>query len=163
MNIDQSFHELVRLVRRFQAIERPNSAAPDSRDSSRRNKKCLILWKLSLCAYIQSGWCGQGYSNWPFWVNKPHHHVTVTKNRFQRRNPPNQWPINVSNVIIPHLDTPKMKTWVKIVHNQWERWVCFIRGKDKKSNHTSSRLALLIWDLPLKTNYFYEQITIFKS
>ena len=43
MNIDQSFHELVRLVRRFQALERPNSAAPDTRDSSRRNKKCLIL------------------------------------------------------------------------------------------------------------------------
>jgi len=47
MNIDQSFHELVRLVRRFQAIERPSSAVgnqanTDSRDGQRR-KKCSIL------------------------------------------------------------------------------------------------------------------------
>jgi len=44
MNIDQSFHELVRLVRRFQAIERPGSVVGngDSRDGGRR-KKCHIL------------------------------------------------------------------------------------------------------------------------
>jgi Ras-related protein R-Ras2 len=47
MNVDQAFYELVRLVRRFQALERPCSAAGenDAYDGSRRrgNKKCTIL------------------------------------------------------------------------------------------------------------------------
>jgi len=50
MNVDQAFYELVRLVRRFQALERPGSAADenDAYDGSRRRggsgrKKCTIL------------------------------------------------------------------------------------------------------------------------
>jgi len=50
MNIDQAFHELVRLVRRFQAIERPSSSAAGGADSldgggagRRKKSKCLIL------------------------------------------------------------------------------------------------------------------------
>jgi Ras-related protein R-Ras2 len=50
MNVDQAFYELVRLGRRFQALERPGSAADDNDayDGSRRRgggsrKKCTIL------------------------------------------------------------------------------------------------------------------------
>lgn len=50
MNVDQAFYELVRLVRRFQALERPGSAADenDAYDGGRRRgggsrKKCTIL------------------------------------------------------------------------------------------------------------------------
>lgn len=51
MNVDQAFHELVRLVRRFQVLERPDSVASNHADGglhggrgSRRTKKnCAIL------------------------------------------------------------------------------------------------------------------------
>lgn len=48
MNVDQAFHELVRLVRRFQALERPDSVASnhvDHGNASKRRKKssCAIL------------------------------------------------------------------------------------------------------------------------
>lgn len=39
MNVDQSFHELVRLVRKFQESERPTTKT----DYQRRKKKCTIL------------------------------------------------------------------------------------------------------------------------
>ncbi|QQP38430.1 Ras-related protein R-Ras2 [Caligus rogercresseyi] len=40
MNVDQAFYELVRLVRRFQALERPASRAAVSR---KKKSKCTIL------------------------------------------------------------------------------------------------------------------------
>lgn len=41
MNVDQAFYELVRLVRRFQAMERPSQ---DATDAQRRKKsKCVVL------------------------------------------------------------------------------------------------------------------------
>lgn len=51
MNVDQAFHELVRLVRRFQVLERPDSVASNHVDgsgignASKRRKKssCAIL------------------------------------------------------------------------------------------------------------------------
>ena len=52
MNVDQAFHELVRLVRRFQALERPDSvagsnhvdgAAGGSGRSRRKKSSCAIL------------------------------------------------------------------------------------------------------------------------
>lgn len=42
MNVDQAFHELVRLIRRFQAMERPVVAA-DKREKSPSKGKCSIL------------------------------------------------------------------------------------------------------------------------
>jgi hypothetical protein len=41
----QAFFELVRLVRRFQSLERPNSASGDANDFGKRRKKskCAIL------------------------------------------------------------------------------------------------------------------------
>jgi len=42
MNVDQAFHELVRLIRRFQALERP--VAPSKRETSPGSKsKCTLL------------------------------------------------------------------------------------------------------------------------
>lgn len=47
MNVDQAFFELVRLVRRFQALERPDSVASNHVDSSsksrRKKSSCAIL------------------------------------------------------------------------------------------------------------------------
>lgn len=47
MNVDQSFHELVRIIRRFQALERPDSVAgshPDGNVKERRKRpNCAIL------------------------------------------------------------------------------------------------------------------------
>ena len=51
MNVDQAFHELVRLVRRFQALERPDSVASNHVDgagggaggSRRKKTSCAIL------------------------------------------------------------------------------------------------------------------------
>jgi len=41
MNVDQAFHELVRLIRRFQALERP--VVPSKRESSPSKGKCTLL------------------------------------------------------------------------------------------------------------------------
>jgi len=48
MNVDQAFYELVRLVRRFQALERPDSVASNHADTSssrsrRKKNSCAIL------------------------------------------------------------------------------------------------------------------------
>ena len=40
MNVDQSFFELVRLIRRFQALERPVAA---QKEKEKPKSKCLIL------------------------------------------------------------------------------------------------------------------------
>ena len=48
MNVDQSFHELVRIVRRFQAMERPDSVAGNHDENLKNRRKrnnCAILWK----------------------------------------------------------------------------------------------------------------------
>lgn len=42
MNVDQAFHELVRLIRRFQAMERPVET-PSKREKSPSKGKCAIL------------------------------------------------------------------------------------------------------------------------
>lgn len=39
MNVDQAFHELVRIVRKFQVAERP----PLKPSSNKSKKKCVIL------------------------------------------------------------------------------------------------------------------------
>jgi len=41
MNVDQAFHELVRLIRRFQALERP--VVPNKREASPSKGKCTLL------------------------------------------------------------------------------------------------------------------------
>jgi len=41
MNVDQAFHELVRLIRRFQALERP--VVPSKREASPNKGKCTLL------------------------------------------------------------------------------------------------------------------------
>jgi len=41
MNVDQAFHELVRLIRRFQALERP--VVPSKREASPSKGKCTLL------------------------------------------------------------------------------------------------------------------------
>jgi len=41
MNVDQSFHELVRLIRRFQALERP--VAPVKKEEKPSKGRCLVL------------------------------------------------------------------------------------------------------------------------
>jgi len=41
MNVDQAFHELVRLIRRFQALERP--VVPSKRETSPSKGKCTLL------------------------------------------------------------------------------------------------------------------------
>jgi len=41
MNVDQAFHELVRLIRRFQALERPT--VPSKRETSPSKGKCTLL------------------------------------------------------------------------------------------------------------------------
>jgi len=41
MNVDQAFHELVRLIRKFQALERP--VAPIKRETKPSKGKCAIL------------------------------------------------------------------------------------------------------------------------
>jgi len=41
MNVDQSFHELVRLIRRFQALERP--VAPVKKEEKPSKGKCCVL------------------------------------------------------------------------------------------------------------------------
>ena len=47
MNVDSAFHELVRIIRRFQALERPESVAGNHEDPNlkrRRNRNnCAIL------------------------------------------------------------------------------------------------------------------------
>jgi len=45
MNVDQAFHELVRLIRRFQILERPDSVASNHVDGAARKtkKNCAIL------------------------------------------------------------------------------------------------------------------------
>ena len=49
MNVDQSFHELVRIVRRFQVLERPDSVnsnhVTDGQNDGvkRKRKNCAIL------------------------------------------------------------------------------------------------------------------------
>jgi len=46
MNVDQSFHELVRIVRRFQAMERPDSVAGNHDENLKNRRKrnnCAIL------------------------------------------------------------------------------------------------------------------------
>ena len=47
MNVDPAFHELVRIIRRFQALERPESVAGNHEDPNlkrRRNRNnCAIL------------------------------------------------------------------------------------------------------------------------
>merc|ERR1712181_28549 len=42
MNVDQAFHELVRLIRRFQALERP--VVPSKRETSPSKGKCTLLY-----------------------------------------------------------------------------------------------------------------------
>ena len=44
MNVDLAFHELVRLIRRFQALERPLTSNKDQRQMRKRRKMCLLLW-----------------------------------------------------------------------------------------------------------------------
>merc|ERR1711962_807392 len=41
MNVDQSFHELVRLIRRFQALQRP--VAPVKKEEKPSKGRCLVL------------------------------------------------------------------------------------------------------------------------
>ena len=41
VNVDQAFYELVRLVRRFQALERPQST--DNKSNRQKKNKCAIL------------------------------------------------------------------------------------------------------------------------
>ena len=43
MNVDLAFHELVRLIRRFQALERPLTSNKDQRQMRKRRKMCLLL------------------------------------------------------------------------------------------------------------------------
>ena len=43
MNIDQAFHELVRLVRRFQDLERPISDSSASQHNRNKQSKCNLL------------------------------------------------------------------------------------------------------------------------
>lgn len=43
MNVDLAFHELVRLIRRFQALERPLTSSKDQRQARKRRKMCMLL------------------------------------------------------------------------------------------------------------------------
>lgn len=43
MNVDLAFHELVRLIRRFQALERPLTSNKDQRQARKRRKMCMLL------------------------------------------------------------------------------------------------------------------------
>lgn len=43
MNVDLAFHELVRLIRRFQALERPLTSSKDQRAARKRRKMCALL------------------------------------------------------------------------------------------------------------------------
>ena len=45
MNVDVAFHELVLLIRRFQALERPLTSIKDQRQARKRRKMCMLLWK----------------------------------------------------------------------------------------------------------------------
>ena len=43
MNVDLAFHELVRLIRRFQALERPLTSSKEQRQARKRRKMCMLL------------------------------------------------------------------------------------------------------------------------
>jgi len=43
MNVDVAFHELVLLIRRFQALERPLTSIKDQRQARKRRKMCMLL------------------------------------------------------------------------------------------------------------------------
>uniref|UniRef100_S4R683 RAS related 2 n=1 Tax=Petromyzon marinus TaxID=7757 RepID=S4R683_PETMA len=43
LNVDQAFHELVRVIRKFQVDECPPSSEPPTKESTENGCRCVIL------------------------------------------------------------------------------------------------------------------------